>query len=81
MRVFRSPVVIEWEENRAAEIKKAHHEGYRAVGMDTAERPHLMGVASGSITAVKPARAIVDEIMEDACKCLASGSAVLCAKL
>lgn len=49
MRVFRSPTVIDWEENRQAEIRKAHAEGYRAVGMDTDQRPHLMGIASGSI--------------------------------
>lgn len=45
----KNAFVLDWENNRQAEIKELTGRGILPVGMDTEERPHLMGSVSAMV--------------------------------
>jgi len=90
MRVRINPYIKNWEENRQQEIKELTSKGvipvehdFETMGddiddetMDNA-RPHLMGKAAGAISEKKSARALVDELVNDAVKTINKGSKLI----
>ncbi|KAF2278617.1 NPD-domain-containing protein [Westerdykella ornata] len=79
MRVRANPYILNWEENRAQEIKDLTSKGIIPVEHDLEKlgdelddetmdnaRPFLMGKAAAVVTEKKTARAIVDELVDDA---------------
>lgn len=67
LRVIRDQFSDDWEDNRAAEIKRLADQGKLAVGMDDPEhRPFLSGQVASVINDVKPAAQIIDEMVEEA---------------
>ncbi|KAH8926464.1 putative oxidoreductase [Atractiella rhizophila] len=66
LRVRRTPFIDDWEENRQKDIKELTSKGKLPVGMDSDERPFLMGRVAALINDVKPAKAIVDEMIAEA---------------
>ena len=87
LRVRMNPYIKNWEENRAAEIKELTTKGtipvehdFETMGddidddtMDNA-RPFLMGKASAVVNEKKPAKAIVDEMVDEAVQWLQKGN-------
>ena len=81
-----NPYIKDWEENRQQEIKELTAKGKIPVEheMDTNEdisdemmdmaRPFLMGKAAAVVNEKKPAKAIVDEMVNDAVAWLAKGN-------
>lgn len=77
MRVRNNQYITNWEENRQAEIKELTGKGIRPVQND-ADRfpdddevldnlhPFLIGVAAAEVNKIKPAKAIVDELVGEA---------------
>jgi len=79
LRVRNNPYINNWEENRAAEIKELTGKGvipvehdFETLGddidddtMDNA-RPFLMGKAAAVVNEKKSAKAVVDELVNDA---------------
>lgn len=86
LRVRNNPYIQNWEENRAAEIKELTAKGkipvehdFETLGddidddtMDNA-RPFLMGKAAAVVNEKKSAKAVVDELVGDAVKCMSNG--------
>ena len=80
MRIRKSKYVMDWEENRQQEMKGALAQGKLPYTLDenkgwtAAERkaatPWLMGQVAGAINEVKPAAAIVEEMVGDAIRIL-----------
>ena len=90
LRVRNNPYIINWEENRAQEIKELTAKGtipveydFEKLGddidddtMDNA-RPFLMGKAAAVVNERKSAKAIVDEMVVDAVNWLATGKSMV----
>lgn len=90
LRVRNNPYIINWEENRAAEIKELTAKGtipvehdFETMGddiddetMDNA-RPFLMGKAAAVVNDRKSAKAIVDEMVGDAVGWLGRGKGMV----
>lgn len=86
MRVVKSPYILNWEENRQADIKRLTSSGVLPAIHDFEERskageefdakeqmeamPLLMGAVAGAIDKVLPAEVIVDEMVSTAVKVL-----------
>ncbi|ORY68037.1 2-nitropropane dioxygenase [Leucosporidium creatinivorum] len=66
LRVRKTPFIMDWEENRQAEIKEKTSKGILPVGYDTDERPWLMGVVSSEVHEVVPAKKIVEDMVKQA---------------
>ncbi|KAK4699610.1 nitronate monooxygenase, partial [Phenoliferia sp. Uapishka_3] len=66
LRIRKNPFVLDWEENRQEEIKELTGKGKLPVGMDTEERPHLMGSVSAMVQTIEPAKKIVDDMVKEA---------------
>ncbi|KAJ1560069.1 hypothetical protein HK405_008350, partial [Cladochytrium tenue] len=81
MRVLKTPYIMNWEENRQAEIKqltssgklpwKVDEENLAAKGGDEGEfllqaRPWLMGQVAGAVEEVKPAKEIIEGMVGEA---------------
>jgi len=82
MRAFRTPFIVDWEENRHAEIRDLQSRGIivikhwqeqakkgqaePATDKDREVWPYIMGQAAGAIKDVKPAAAIINEMVADA---------------
>jgi len=85
MRVNASKFVVDWESKRQDEIQKMLVQGKLPAPFGSQEkveeRPFLMGQAAGAIDEVKPAKAIVDEMVGQAHELLAGASKMLVAKL
>ena len=86
LRVIRTPFINDWEENKRDKIKELTSSGTVPVGMepeDPSNRPFLSGQTAAVIHEVKPAKAIVDEMVAEAVKALQTASkyAVAQAKL
>lgn len=81
LRCAATPFVKDWEENHQLEIKETLAKGKLPVGFDGAEtykdRCYPMGQASGAIDEVKPAGAIVEEMVDQAYALISSASAFL----
>ncbi|OQE31327.1 hypothetical protein PENSTE_c001G04049 [Penicillium steckii] len=86
LRVRKNPYILNWEENRAEEIKKLTAKGVIPVEHDFENlpddvdddtldnaRPYLMGKVSAVVDEKKPAKAIVDELVNDAAALLKKG--------
>jgi len=91
MRVWKSPYVTDWEENRRQEIKELTEKGIIPIQNEierfenkvkTGEvtmptpiqmmerRPWLMGQCAGAINDIKPAKQIMDEMVQEAVETL-----------
>jgi hypothetical protein len=57
---------MNWENNRQEEMQKMLAAGKLPVGMDSNERPYLMGQTSAMINDVLPAKTIVDNMISEA---------------
>lgn len=81
---------MNWEENRADEIKKLTSQGVIPVEHDMENmpddvdddyldnaRPFLMGKVSAVVDEKKPAKAIVDELVQDAAALLKKGNQMI----
>lgn len=81
-----NPYIKNWEENRAQEIKELTSKGvipvehdFETLGDDIDDetvdnaRPFLMGKAAAVVNEKKSAKAIVDEMVDDAVEWLAKG--------
>ncbi|KAJ5242936.1 uncharacterized protein N7469_001263 [Penicillium citrinum] len=86
LRVRKNPYILNWEENRAEEIKQLTAKGVIPVEHDFENlpddvdddtldnaRPFLMGKVSAVVDEKKPAKAIVDELVNDAAALLKKG--------
>ncbi|KIJ55297.1 hypothetical protein M422DRAFT_219909 [Sphaerobolus stellatus SS14] len=88
MRVFKSPYVADWEENRQQEIKTLTSKGViphyaeleKRPEISAQSRPWLMGRVVALINDLPPAKDIVDNMVKDAAQVLAGGSALLVSK-
>ena len=90
MRVRMNPYIKNWEENRAQEIKELTAKGvipvehdFENMGddiddetMDSA-RPHLMGKAAAAVHEKKSAKALVDELVNDAVSQIKKGEKLI----
>lgn len=77
LRVIRTPFINDWEENKQDKIKELTSKGTVPVGMepeDPSNRPFLSGQTAAVVRDVKPAKAIVDEMIAEAVKCLNEAS-------
>lgn len=94
LRVRANKYIRDWEENRQQEIKDLTSKGIipaqndlDKLGDDADDeawenvRPLLMGKASAVVNEKKSAKAIVDEMVGDAVKCLSVGNKMVVAKL
>mmetsp|Transcript_73691 Transcript_73691/g.229880 ORF Transcript_73691/g.229880 Transcript_73691/m.229880 type:complete len:353 (-) Transcript_73691:154-1212(-) len=83
MRVIKNDYIMGWEEKRANEIKELTSKGVLPVYHDMSEKkkqgiemtvaqvqPMLIGQAAGAIDEVKPASAIMSEMISGAIECL-----------
>lgn len=73
LRVIKTPFIMDWETNKQKEIAELTSKGIVPVGMepeDPANRPFLSGQTAAVIHDVKPAKAIVDEIVAEAVEAL-----------
>ncbi|KKY20942.1 putative 2-nitropropane dioxygenase [Phaeomoniella chlamydospora] len=79
LRVRNNPYIANWEENRQNEIKELTNKGvipvehdFESKGDELSDddidnaRPFLMGKASAAVTELKSAKAIVDEMIDEA---------------
>jgi hypothetical protein len=86
MRVRKNEYIMNWEDNRAEEIKQLTAKGVIPVEHDFENlpddvdddyldnaRPYLMGKVSAVVDEKKPAKAIVDELVHDAAALLKKG--------
>ncbi|KAJ5739326.1 hypothetical protein N7533_012110 [Penicillium manginii] len=86
MRVRKNEYIMNWEDNRAEEIKQLTAKGVIPVEHDFENlpddvdddyldnaRPYLMGKVSAVVDEKKPAKAIVDELVHDAAALLKQG--------
>ncbi|KAL2812332.1 2-nitropropane dioxygenase [Aspergillus granulosus] len=85
LRIKKTPYVLNWEENRQAEIKELTGRGILPVAHDAEQHPeddeilenivpYLMGVAAAQIDKVMPARDIVNEVVNEAAVRLMAGT-------
>ncbi|KAJ5614191.1 hypothetical protein N7528_007845 [Penicillium herquei] len=87
LRVRKNPYILNWEENRADEIKQLTAKGIIPVEHDFENlpddvdddtldnaRPFLMGKVSAVVNEKKSAKAIVDELVTDAAALLKKGN-------
>lgn len=87
LRVRNNPYIQHWEEQRQEEIKTLTSQGkipvehdIESLGDDVDDdtmdnaRPFLMGKAAAVVNERKSAKAIVDEMVSDAAKCLQMGA-------
>ncbi|KAK9466121.1 2-nitropropane dioxygenase [Lipomyces arxii] len=97
LRIVKNPYALDWETNRAEEIKKLTSQGnipvpweleqYEKSGKDLPELiedysfPYLMGEVAAVVREVKPAKAIVDEMIAEAETMLSRGQNMLKSKL
>eukprot|EP00467_Chlorarachnion_reptans_P019355 CAMPEP_0114523586 /NCGR_PEP_ID=MMETSP0109-20121206/21373_1 /TAXON_ID=29199 /ORGANISM="Chlorarachnion reptans, Strain CCCM449" /LENGTH=358 /DNA_ID=CAMNT_0001704917 /DNA_START=100 /DNA_END=1176 /DNA_ORIENTATION=+ len=98
LRIKKGKYVMDWETNRSEEIKKLCKQGTLPYTVDleklkqegrelTLEEqtdviPMLMGQVAGAINDIKPAKAIMDEMMQDAIKILrANAKRIIAASL
>ncbi|KAL2834265.1 2-nitropropane dioxygenase [Aspergillus cavernicola] len=90
MRVRKNAYILNWEENRADEIKQLTAKGVIPVEHDFENlsddvddeyldnaRPHLMGKVAAVVNEKKSAKAIVDEFVDDAAVLLSKGNKML----
>ncbi|KAF8588533.1 NPD-domain-containing protein [Ramaria rubella] len=78
MRVRRTPYVADWEDNRQTEITELVKDGKIPHEVELERHPEkslegrmwLMGKVAGSINDIKPAKAIVDELVTTAAQSL-----------
>ncbi|CAD6573711.1 MAG: hypothetical protein CYPHOPRED_005202 [Cyphobasidiales sp. Tagirdzhanova-0007] len=80
MRVRKTPYNTDWEENRQKEIKELTSAGKIPVGMtpdNPANRPVLMGKTAAVVHEIQPAKQIVDEMVEEAVRCLQASSSLV----
>ncbi|KAJ5804948.1 hypothetical protein N7474_010835 [Penicillium riverlandense] len=90
LRVRKNPYIMNWEENRADEIKKLTAKGVIPVEYDMENlpddvdddtmdnaRPFLMGKVAAVVNEKKSAKAIVDELVGDAAALLKKGNQML----
>jgi len=91
--VRSNPYIQDWEQNRQAEIKQLTESGKIPVEhdidskgddlddetMDQA-RPFLMGKVAAVVNEKKSAKAIVDEMVNEAVQCMRAGSSAIIAK-
>jgi len=93
LRVRQNAYISNWEENRQAEIKELTSKGVIPVEYDIEKlgddidddtmdnaRPFLMGKAAAVVNERKSARVIVDEMVGDAVKWLATGNGFVVSK-
>lgn len=86
----KNPYILNWEENRADEIKKLTAKGIIPVEHDFENlpddvdddtldnaRPFLMGKVSAVVDEKKSAKAIVDELVNDAAALMKKGNQML----
>ncbi|KAI8808373.1 2-nitropropane dioxygenase [Cladochytrium replicatum] len=97
MRVLKTEYIADFEENRLAEIKELQAKGVIAIEHDLTKkvmdgkleqadafkigRPWLMGQAAGVINDVKPAKEIMEEMMNDAIAVLKTNTGKIKARL
>ncbi|KAK9381363.1 2-nitropropane dioxygenase [Kockiozyma suomiensis] len=97
LRIKKNPYALDWENNRQLEIKTLTSEGkipvpweieqYEQSGKDVPEMieeygfPYLMGEVAALVKDVKPAKAIVDEMVSEAEQSLTRGLKLIKAKL
>lgn len=113
LRVFKTPYVMDWQENRSKEMLQLQSQGILAASSDTQKGKQigdlhdlevrtqeerksgvelttlqvmersvrLTGQAAGAITDVKPAKAIVEEMVAQAAEQLRAASGMVIAKL
>jgi len=82
MRVRRTPYVADWEDNRQAEILRLVKDGKIPHEVELEKDPSkslegrmwLMGKVAGAISDIKPAKAIVDELVMTAAESLKAAS-------
>jgi len=82
LRVIRNEYVVDWNENRQAEIQELTSKGIvpheeelkKKPEISLATRPWLSGSVAGLINDVKPAQEIVDEMIGDAIEILTRNS-------
>jgi len=78
LRVIKNDYVVDWNENRQAEIKELTSKGIvpyeeelkRKPEISMATRPWLSGSVAGLINNIKPAQEIVDEMIVGAVEIL-----------
>jgi len=88
MRVQKNPYIMEWEDNRQAEIKELSSKGVIPATKDWENSPAkvqanmlLMGQVAGAIQDIKPAKEIIDDIINGAVATIKQSSGYLKAKL
>jgi ABC-type Mn2+/Zn2+ transport system ATPase subunit len=90
MRVRKNAYILNWEENRAEEIKQLTAKGVIPVEHDMENlpddidddylenaRPYLMGKVAAVVNEKKSAKAIVDELVDDASALIVKGNKML----
>ncbi|KAJ7582591.1 2-nitropropane dioxygenase [Mycena floridula] len=88
MSVRKTPYIVEWETTRLKEKEELLAAGKVPHEVELEQRPQsslkgmawLMGKVAGVITDIKPAKAIVDELVDTAAKSLNSASALTLTK-
>jgi len=88
MRVRRTPYVADWEDNRKAEMQQLVKQGKIPHEVELERYPQksadgrmwIMGKVAGSINDIKPARAIVDELVDTAAASLTRATSLISAK-
>ncbi|QMW48311.1 hypothetical protein G4B11_011829 [Aspergillus flavus] len=91
LRIKKTAYVLNWEENRQAEIKELTGRGILPVAHDAEQHPeddeildnivpYLIGVAAAQIDSVMPARDIVNEVVNEAAARLIAGTQALVTK-
>jgi hypothetical protein len=91
LRIKKTPYVVNWEENRQAEIKELTGRGILPVAHDAEQHPeddeilenivpYLMGIAAAQINKVMPARDIVNEVVNEAAVRLMAGTRAIVTK-
>lgn len=87
MRVKKNEYIMDWEQNRASEMKELLANGKlpytvdegkpNAAQMLEAAKPWLMGQVAGVVSDIKPAAAIINEMMEGCIDTLRSNVALI----
>jgi len=91
MRVLKNEYILDWEENRQAELKELTSKGVIPAIKDFEESdntdnfvkysPLLMGQIAGAIHDIKPAKEIVEEMIRDAISTIRSANQKIVSKL
>lgn len=81
LRVRKTPFIMDWEENKKAEMEKLLAAGTVPVGYDTEERPYLMGQVAAMIHDVLPAKVIVEQMINEAAEIISNNASFINAKL